>query len=178
MRQESGFNPKALSPKGAMGLMQLMPDTAALLGVTDPFNVEENIAGGVKFLKICLVRFDRDICLALAAYNAGPENVIKYQGCPPFPETINYVAAVARDYAGQPRLKGLKLASHRFLDAGEPSDLPPRESGLQWQVPAPRWKVAAPRWHVPTPQWQAAKQQAKNTCALSLPSQASCQNYQ
>jgi len=82
MHQESGFNPQAVSPKGAMGLMQLMPDTAALMGVTDPFDVERNIAGGIKYLVLCLSRFHHDLSLALAAYNAGPQNVVKYHGCP------------------------------------------------------------------------------------------------
>jgi hypothetical protein len=161
-----------------MGLMQLMPETATLMGVRAPFDVEQNIAGGIKYLERCLAQFNQDVILALAAYNAGPENVAKYQGCPPFFETLNYVAAVLRDYAGEPRLRGLKFASCNFPSIEESSSPPLRDSGLHWQVPAPHWKVAAPRWHVPTPQWQAAKQQAKNTCVLSLPSQASCQNYQ
>ncbi len=155
MRQESGFNPGAVSPKGAMGLMQLMPDTAALLGVRDPFDVEQNIAGGVKYLQICLSQFNQDIILALAAYNAGPENVVKYQGCPPFPETLNYVAAVIRDYSGEPQsLRGLKLASRNFLTSGENSSPPPRDSGLKWKVPPPHWKIAKPEVKVSAPRWK------------------------
>ena len=99
MRQESGFNPQAVSPKGAMGLMQLMPGTAALMGVTDPWDPEQNIAGGVKYLRRCISQF-QDLRHALAAYNAGPENVVKYNGCPPFAETRNYVASVMRNYSG------------------------------------------------------------------------------
>ena len=72
VRRESGFNPAAVSPKGAMGLMQLMPGTAAAVGVTDPFDVDQNIAGGIKYLVSCLKQFNGDIGLALAAYNAGP----------------------------------------------------------------------------------------------------------
>jgi soluble lytic murein transglycosylase-like protein len=155
MRQESGFNPGAVSSKGAMGLMQLMPDTAALLGVRDPFDVEQNIAGGVKYLQICLSQFNQDIILALAAYNAGPENVVKYQGCPPFPETLNYVAAVIRDYSGGPqRLRGLKLASRHFPSLDENSSPPPRDSGLEWKVPPPHWKIAKPEVKVSAPRWK------------------------
>jgi len=154
IRQESGFNPKAVSPKGAMGLMQLMPETAALMGVTDAFEVEQNIAGGVRFLALCLRRFQGDICLALAAYNAGPDNVIKYQGCPPFPETLNYVTAIARELSGHPRLKGLRLASFNFPPVGESPGEPPQKSGLDWKVPAPQWQVPAPQFKVAAPQWK------------------------
>ena len=109
VRQESGFNPGAVSPKGAMGLMQLMPGTAAAVGVTDPFDVDQNIAGGIKYLVSCLKQFNGDIGLALAAYNAGPDNVVKYQGCPPFAETIHYVAAVLQDYVGPLRARIFEL---------------------------------------------------------------------
>jgi soluble lytic murein transglycosylase-like protein len=101
IRQESGFNPQAVSPKGAMGLMQLMPGTAFLMGVNDPFDMEQNIEGGIKYLRHCLHRFDGDVAKALAAYNAGPLQVEKYDGCPPFTETRNYVTRVMQAYNGQ-----------------------------------------------------------------------------
>ena len=101
IRQESGFNPMAVSPKGAMGLMQLMPETAASLGVEDPFDLEQNLKGGIRFLKRCLHRFDQNLPLALAAYNAGPGRVVEHQGMPPFKETHTYVKKIVLDYCGQ-----------------------------------------------------------------------------
>lgn len=91
---ESDFNPKARSPKGAMGLMQLMPATARSLGVTDAHIPANNIKGGVQYLATLLKRFKGDISLAAAAYNAGPQAVEKYVGVPPYDETIVYVQRV------------------------------------------------------------------------------------
>jgi len=94
---ESGFNRFAASPKGAQGLMQLMPRTATALGVSDPFDVRQNVAGGAAYLRQQLDRFG-SIDLALAAYNAGPGAVVRYNGIPPFPETQNYVGRVIAAY--------------------------------------------------------------------------------
>jgi hypothetical protein len=95
---ESGYNPKAISKRGAKGLMQLMPSTAEALGVEDIFNPKQNISGGVRYFKQLVNKFDGDIKLALAAYNAGSRNVRQYQGIPPFKSTQYYIKKVFRYY--------------------------------------------------------------------------------
>ena len=94
MRQESGFKPCALSLSGAMGLMQLMPETAEFLHVNDPYDAVSNVNAGAKFLKMMLDRYQGDLSLALGAYNAGPAKVDKAGGVPQIPETKDYVAKV------------------------------------------------------------------------------------
>jgi soluble lytic murein transglycosylase-like protein len=91
---ESAYNPRAVSKKGARGLMQLMPATAADLGVKDSFNPEQNLDGGVRYFKQLVFRFDGDVKLALAAYNAGSRKVRLYQGVPPFKATKHYIKKV------------------------------------------------------------------------------------
>lgn len=98
IRAESGFNPRAVSRKGAQGLMQLMPATASNLGVRNSFDPRENIHGGVRHLRGLIDRFPGNLPLAIAAYNAGEKAVLTYGGIPPYPETQDYVGKVLRFY--------------------------------------------------------------------------------
>ena len=109
IQHESNYDPRATSPKGAGGLMQLMPDTAREMGVTDVYDPQSNIQGGAKYLKRMMTLFGNDIALAVAAYNAGPQAVLSRGGViPPFAETQRYVPSVLRQYR---RLQGLPADS-------------------------------------------------------------------
>ncbi len=99
IKVESDFNPRAVSKKGAVGLMQIMPFNFKLLSIDDPYDPWQNIMGGAKYLKFMLNRFDNDLSLSLAAYNAGPNAVEKYGRIPPYPETTNYVRKVLYYYS-------------------------------------------------------------------------------
>jgi soluble lytic murein transglycosylase-like protein len=118
---ESGFDHRAVSPRGARGLMQLMPETAALLGVRDAFNPRQNIDGGTRHLHAMMVRFRNDVRLAVAAYNAGEGPVAQYGGVPPYPETREYVSQVLRYYHGpdtRPERAEVRLDGVRRIESG------------------------------------------------------------
>lgn len=115
MEQESGFDPFAMSPAGAMGLMQLMPDTAWMLGVDDPWDPEQNIEGGVRYFSQQMDRFGR-VELALAAYNAGPGAVEKWGGVPPYPETLDYVNTIMGRYSAETKQQQDTAVDKEFRD--------------------------------------------------------------
>jgi soluble lytic murein transglycosylase-like protein len=107
VRVESGYDPTAVSRKGAMGLMQLMPETASRLGVADPFDPEQNVRGGVREFARLVDQYSGNLQLALAAYNAGEGAVSRFRGIPPYHETRNYVSQILTLYTGRPyRLSG------------------------------------------------------------------------
>ena len=108
IRAESNYNAGAVSPKGAQGIMQLIPSTARRFGVSNTFDPKENIEGGVKYLRFLLDYYRGDYAKAIAAYNAGESAVDKYNGVPPFAETQNYVSQVARNLSAARNLKAAR----------------------------------------------------------------------
>lgn len=116
IRMESGFDPWAVSRKGAQGLMQLMPRTASSLGVHDAFNPRQNIDGGVRHLRYLLDRYAGNVPLALAAYNAGDEAVRWYGGIPPYPETQQYVRKIVQLYGGNSHPSSAVQFIYRYED--------------------------------------------------------------
>ena len=128
---ESANNPHAVSPKGAQGLMQLMPGTASKLGVKDSFDPAENVDGGVRYLRQLLEQYHFDVAKALAAYNAGPGRVQQYNGVPPYRETHAYVARIIKDYNRKKLAQQKEQAQQRRAQAAksklaqsEPTDAP------------------------------------------------------
>ena len=118
IRAESNFNTRAVSPKGAQGLMQLMPKTALQLGVANPFDPKANVDGGTKYLRELIERYNFDLVKALAAYNAGPHRVEQYGGVPPYRETRAYVARIVRDFNKK------KLAQQKLAQKSQPAKNP------------------------------------------------------
>ena len=130
---ESQFNPRAVSRRGAEGLMQLMPETAATLEVDDPFDPRDNIDGGVRHLKRLMKRFHNDLPLVLAAYNAGEQAVINHRGIPPYRETRQYVVRVLRRYdRDAAREVARQLAAPKKKPAPAPA---PRVARVMYVVP-------------------------------------------
>ncbi len=117
IKAESGFNVRAVSPKGAQGLMQLMPGTASQLGVPNAFDAQANVEGGTKYLRELLEKYDFDLVKALAAYNAGPQRVEQFGGVPPYYETRAYVARIVKDFNRKKVAQG-KIAGSRTASAG------------------------------------------------------------
>ena len=155
LQKESGGNPTAVSPKGAMGLMQLMPETAQSMGVQDPFNPEENVAAGVKFLKACLNTFCQNVPLALAAYNAGPETVKRYGGVPPYPETQQYVAGIL-GCPVEALMKKDAVAADGKTPVHPPAlvqDVKPNPKSAV-NLPKPTWKIVQTDVTVPAVKWK------------------------
>jgi soluble lytic murein transglycosylase-like protein len=120
IRAESGFNVRAVSPKGAQGLMQLMPQTATQLGVKNAFDPQANVEAGTRYLRELLERYNFDLIKALAAYNAGPQRVEQYNGVPPYYETKAYVARIVRDF----NKKKLAAKSSKPSSAKKPAAVP------------------------------------------------------
>jgi soluble lytic murein transglycosylase-like protein len=122
---ESRYNPYAVSPRGARGLMQLTADTAREVGVTNPFDPRQNVFGGVKYLSRLIKRHDGDLALALASYNAGPETVRRFGGVPPFTETTEYLSRIRRRFRRLPEVRSATLGAPPVLGPPEAAAAPP-----------------------------------------------------
>jgi Transglycosylase SLT domain len=130
---ESGFNAHAVSPKGAQGLMQLMPSTASTLGVNNAFDPGQNVGGGSAYLRELLEHYNFDLVKALAAYNAGPERVEKYNGVPPFRETRAYVAHIIQEY-NQKKIAQERAAKAQAMAEARKAKAASRQPGSKTSV--------------------------------------------
>jgi len=135
---ESANNPQAVSPKGAQGLMQLMPGTASKLGVKDSFDPSANVDGGVRYLRELLLEYHGDMAKALAAYNAGPQRVQQYQGVPPYRETHAYVARVINDFNRKKlaERKQQAVQNHSNARLVDAAYHPPQKAETNKEIPA------------------------------------------
>jgi hypothetical protein len=140
---ESGFNSRAISPKGARGLMQLMPGTANQLGVNDAFDPQANVTGGSRYLRELLERYNFDLVKALAAYNAGPQRVEQYRGVPPFRETRAYVARIVHEYNTK-KIAQEKIARREEAKQKQASTKPPARARAS-KAPATAISAESPR---------------------------------
>ena len=138
---ESGFNSRAVSRKGARGLMQLMPGTASQLGVENAFDPQANVTGGSRYLRELLERYNFDLVKALAAYNAGPDRVEHYNGVPPFRETQAYVARIVHEYNRKKTAQQQQVAAAR---AASTRNTTRKSKNLLAEKPAPRTGLTPP----------------------------------
>jgi soluble lytic murein transglycosylase-like protein len=136
IKAESNYNPSAVSPKGAQGLMQLIPSTARRFGVENTFNPQQNIEGGVKYLKFLMELYHNDYVKVIAAYNAGEAAVTKYGGIPPYPETRNYVYQVGKNLQNARKVAEAKNAA--------PKTEEPRQAAVNSDQPRSVQAVVGP----------------------------------
>jgi soluble lytic murein transglycosylase-like protein len=134
IRAESAFDPNAVSPKGAQGLMQLMPQTSSLLGVENPMDAAANVEGGTRYLHDLLALYHQDLIKALAAYNAGPVRVQQYRGVPPYPETIKYITRIVLDL-NRRKIANAKLIYKKYEKQKKTSMLAPTKTGSSANPP-------------------------------------------
>jgi soluble lytic murein transglycosylase-like protein len=157
IRAESGFNPHAVSPKGAQGLMQLMPGTASKLGVPNAFDPAANVDGGTRYLRELLELYNYDLIKALAAYNAGTKRVEQYRGVPPYRETRAYVASIVRDFNRK------KIAQQKAAKTGTAAQQPQPQAQTQSRNKTVHAQVKPQTKTAPSGTTSAAKRSAPPT---------------